>query len=53
VDNRSNCFGIIVGGQADEDVDLADIDELAKEIVCEEAFFCQFPLRSKHLRVST
>jgi hypothetical protein len=34
LDYRLNGLGIVMGRQADEDVDLAYIDKLAKKIVC-------------------
>jgi hypothetical protein len=49
--NRTNDgldgFGIIVGGDAYQDVDLAHINELAKEIVRQKRLFRQFNLRAK------
>ena len=35
-DNRANGFGIVVSRQAHQDVDFADADQLANEIIGEE-----------------
>jgi len=33
VEDGLDGFGVVMGGEADEDVDLADVDELAEKIV--------------------
>jgi hypothetical protein len=44
VNDGPDSFGVIVGGQADEDVDFANVDQLAKKIICKKALLCQFHL---------
>ena len=42
--DRPDRFGVVVRGHAHQDVDLTDIDELAKKIVRENTFFRYFDL---------
>src|ERR1019366_4168868 len=49
MDDRPDSFGVIVSGQAHQDVYFADVHQLAKKIICKKALLCQFHLRSKLL----
>ena len=52
VDDGPDSFGVIVSGQAHEDVHFADVDQLAKKIIRKKALLCQFHLRAKYRRMS-
>ena len=46
-DDGLNGLGIVMGRQADQDVDFADVDELAKKIIRQERLFRQFNLPAR------
>lgn len=47
LDDGFDGLRIVVRGQADENVDLTDIDELAKELICQKLLVRQFILPKK------
>ncbi len=49
LNDRLNGLGVVMGRQADQDVYLAHVDELAKKIIGQKCLFRQFNLRAKRL----